>query len=168
MPAKYITIQAKDMIEFLEARAFQRIQLPGTQEIVFARSQKLLQHDDAGQLMWQLPVSIRVYTGIHLSGQQRDKGKDAIRVSVWYKYDNEPRMLGGDKRVHRVEGWRENLDERIHNWMRCIEPFCPLCTAPMLLHKPKAGGKFFHAFYGCIRYSKTGPSCGGTRPYEEK
>lgn len=55
-------------------------------------------------------VHLKVYTGI-VEGQSRGVGKDAIRVcSVNMKYKSGWIKA---KRVHRVEGWRDNLKKRV-------------------------------------------------------
>lgn len=176
MSAKAVTIQAADMIEFLEGRGFRRMQLPDTKEIVFGKRVDLQGggfENSVPSIIWMIPLTIRVYTSIEF-GKSRDKGKDAIRVSVWARNStpvraglmrSEPFMLGGTRRVHRVEGWRDNLANRLDNWMQCIEPLCPLCNAPMVHHKPKIGGKKFTPFYGCVRYYTN--SCRGTRQEEK-
>ncbi len=173
MPVEYVVIQARDIISHLEAQGFHRLLLPDTKEIVMGKAKRLMQVTEDGKPYpdgWVMPLSIRVYTSITLGGQ-REKGKDAIRVAVFALRsvdDNKTNafMLGGDKRVHRVKGWRDNLQDRIDNWMHCIEPFCPECSAPMILHKPEKGANQFTPFYGCIRFRTN--KCRGARPYEEK
>lgn len=174
MPAEYVVIQARDIISHLEVQGFRRLLLPDTKEIVMGKAKRLIQVTEDGQPYpdgWVMPLSIRVYTSITLGGQ-RKKGKDAIRVCVFALQsmdDDETNafMLGGDRRVHRVRGWRDNLQDRIDNWAQCIEPFCPICAAPMSLKKPRANAqRTFTPFYGCVRFHSVG--CKGTRPYEEK
>lgn len=56
-------------------------------------------------------VHLKVYTGI-VEGQSRGVGKDAIRVcSVNVKHGKCGWVKA--KRVHRVEGWRDNLRKRV-------------------------------------------------------
>ena len=55
-------------------------------------------------------ILLRVYTGI-VDGQSRAVGQDAIRVcAVNLKTQ---RGFVKAKRVHRVEGWRDNLKKRV-------------------------------------------------------
>lgn len=43
------------------------------------------------------------------------------------------------------------------------EPWCPLCGARMVLHKPGPGKKTRRAFWGCSEW----PDCEGTREIRE-
>jgi hypothetical protein len=58
-------------------------------------------------------VLVKVYTGIKKdSGQSRKVGKDAIRVCAVRIEKGEFKGFIKAKRVHRVQGWRENLKNR--------------------------------------------------------
>jgi hypothetical protein len=55
-------------------------------------------------------IQLRVYSGI-VDGQSRKVGQDAIRVcAINLKTD---KGFIKAKRVHRVEGWRDNLQKRV-------------------------------------------------------
>jgi hypothetical protein len=159
--ANYYNIQLSEMIRFLEgqARPFQRIDLKdGTMEVVFARRYDRRCSDGV-----IIPLSLRVYTGIELGGQSRQVGKDAIRVCVVARWSNRDYGIGSAKRCNRVEGWRENLQQRIDSWEELAMPYCPVCSAPMIFHKPKPYGRKFTPFWGCMRYSgDPNNTCTGT------
>ncbi len=150
MPA--VTITAEQMDKLLSILNFRTISLPGTKELVYARGFHRLCADG-----FTLQCSQRVYTTIE-NGVSRPLGDDAIHVSVWCVA---PRgdiiMLGGSKRVHRMENWRSNLVDRINQRDEMMKPFCPVCGAPMLLKKPRKAGAW-QPFYGCIRF----PQCTGS------
>lgn len=159
MAATFFNIPASQIIQFLEERSFQRIDLPGTNEVVFGR---VYSHFVEGQ--WAIPLTLRVYTTIEL-GQVRGRGADAIRVLVVAALpDNKIVPIGSTKRVHRVENWKENLAQRLNNWRELLQPECPVCAAPMrLITMRQAQAKALqNQFYGCIRY----PHCRGTRNKE--
>lgn len=165
--ATAVIIQARDMIKFLEDRKFQRIELTGTKEMVFSKGFHidLTNTDAAGNkiIVDTIPLAVRVFTSIALIGRSRDIGKDAIRVVVMARgVDGTPYPIGKDRRVHRVEGWRENLAERLDNIQRQLDPECPECAAPMVARSGANGRKFF----GCIRYHSAG--CRGFRYYSEE
>lgn len=92
--AHYYNISRQEMHSFLSERGFTLIQLPGTMELVYGK--RVDQGDKA--------LSLRVYTGINPSGESRDVGKDAIRVALFVRVGDQVVHVGGDKRVHRVEG----------------------------------------------------------------
>lgn len=119
-----------------------RIQLPGTRELVYSR---LVRPD----------LSQRIYSSIEPGGVSRDKGSDAIRVVlVWRQTQlHEPRIIGVERRVHRVLGWRHNLQTRLLDWQSQFGPQCPCCAAPTVERTSKRG-----KFFGCCRY----PECRGT------
>jgi hypothetical protein len=65
---------------------------------------------------WKVPqrngVVIRVYTSIHKdTSVGRRKGGDAIRVCA--VDTNRDRGLVKSRRVHRTQGWRDNLRSRV-------------------------------------------------------
>jgi len=70
---------------------------------------------------WSIPsldgVVIKVYTSIHKKdGIGRRKGGDAIRVcAVDTKRD---RGLVKSRRVHRTQGWRDNLKSRVMDTLK--------------------------------------------------
>ena len=160
MAANAVTITLAQMDTLLAPQGFVTITVPGTREIVFARGCHVMHADG------KLPLSLRIYTSIE-DGKSRDVGEDAIRVSLWYKTKVlraglttvELVMLGGSKRVHRVENWRTNLAKRIDAWQEIIQEMqaCPRCPAPMRLISPRTG-QTWKAFHSCCRY----PECKGT------
>lgn len=158
MAAHAVTIHLHQMDALLAAEGFRTISLPGTAEVVYAKAYRRVLTDGT-----VLPISLRVYTSI-VGAASRDTGEDAIRVSAWTKLQTDRprqetvRMLGGSKRVHRVENWRANLMKRLETWEEMIQPYCPECGAPMFLKQPKSG-QTWKPFYGCCRY----PDCKGTR-----
>ena len=140
----YQNITKEDMEGFLCPLGFVPMTLQGVRELVYGRIFR-----DNG-----LCVSMRVYTGIEPSGDSRERGKDAIRLELYWRDDKGTvRRLGGSKRVHRVKGWRDNLKSRIDGWRKAIGEPCPSCRSPMVERDGRNG-----AFYGCCRY----PECKGT------
>ena len=139
--ATYTNITQADMEEFLFAQAFKEMSLPGTVELVYGK----IMHKGNDVF------SVRVYTGINPSGQSREVGKDAIRVDVWWR-DGEGHIyrVGTSKRVHRVAGWRKNLQSRLDIWDQSLGQKCGLCGAPMVKRKTQHGG-----FWGCCTYKFT-------------
>jgi len=171
MAAQYTPISQDEMEQFLSTLGFypkpmNTINDPGTgeplippnvQELVYGKRQ-----NSNG-----MPFSIRVYTGINkYGGESREKGKDAIRVEVHYKDESgKPQRLGGSKRVHRTQNWRDNLRQRIVEWEQTIAttkigptPICPVCKEPAVRRKGKNG-----MFWGCRNY----PRCQG-RPSQDR
>jgi len=138
--AEYYNISLQEMEDFLKPQDFLPLDLPNTIETVFAKR--------VGDF------SLRIYTGINPNGNSREKGKDAIRATLWWREndDYQPKIVGNEKRVHRVKGWKKNLQNRIDNWEEMVGPSCNLCGAPTKQRKGKYG-----EFYGCIRY----PACKG-------
>lgn len=167
MAAKYTQIKETDLRKFLEDRGFIEIFLPGTTELVYAKTYK---HFVKG--LWELDISLRVYTSISDS-HARNKGEDAIRVVAvtrrpvphkesrpMHEVSMQIIPIGTSRRVHRVAGWRKNLTQRLDNWEELLQPACPICGAPMRLITMPSGVQF----YGCVRY----PDCKGTRKVENE
>lgn len=119
--------------------------LPGTVELVYG---KQLRHRN-------FFLSLRVYTGINPDGQSREVGADAIRVTLflWVRKDKIVK-LSGDRRVHRVQGWKKNLQDRLDRWLEHFpDQICPECGLPML---PRCRGKEkTPSFLGCAGF----PEC---------
>lgn len=98
--SRYVNIPLPEMQEFLKREKGWR-QETQSREIVFSFPLK-----DTPQ------IEIKVYSGIGVdSNQSRACGKDAIRVCAVHIQKH----LGWIKsaRVYRVEGWRNNLKERV-------------------------------------------------------
>jgi len=144
--AHYKNITAQEMEEFLSSQGFQLMTLPNVVEIVYGKVCR--RHD--------MMYSIRIYTGINPDGNSRDVGRDAIRVEInWKDPTGTVRRCGGSKRVHRVQGWRKNLQNRLDHWYQALGPQCH-CGAPMVLRTQR---KSKHKFWGCSTY----PQCKETK-----
>ena len=139
--AEFYNIPKAEMEEFLQEQGFMEVLIPGTIELVYG---KRISQDD-------LQLTLRVYTGIGPGGHSRDKGKDAIRVGLYLRTKDGQRIvrLGGSKRVHRVKGWKENLQKRLDTW-EMPKHACEKCRMPMIPRKGKNG-----LFLGCSGY----PDC---------
>jgi len=148
MAATYVNVTAAEMRDYLEARGFKQYGKDGVPDV------------PGGEIAWgkvfkygKGHISIRVYSGINKHDHQsRAKGKDAIRVMVFFRdCAGNVRTVGGSKRVHRVENWRGNLQSRIDAWEDTIAHKCPDCGAPMALRKvKKAGPNQGREFYSCL------------------
>lgn len=69
--AEYTDISREEMVDFLAPQGFVELSLPNTKEMVMG---KLVAKD----------VCMRVYTSI-VDDTNRDNGKDAIRVGIFFK-----------------------------------------------------------------------------------
>ena len=138
--AHYTNITLAEMTEFLAGKGFQVIPLK-VNEVVFA---KRLPNPD-----W--PLSLRVYSGI-TGENSKGAGEDAIRCCLFVKEPNgKITMIGGAKRVHRVEGWRKNLAERLEGWKVPTE-VCPQCGLPVVPKRTRDGKR---TFMSCVGF----PNC---------
>ena len=148
--ATYTNVTQKEFTEFIDPQGFKPMTLPGTRELVWGKVFKREPH----------VFSMRIYTGINPDGNSRDVGKDAMRVEIWYRdSEGKPKRVGGSKRVHRVEGWRKNLQARIDGWLETLGPACPECGKPMAERTVKKDGpNKGKKFHGCIDY----PNCNGS------
>jgi len=149
---EYVNVTSEEMGPFLTLRhKFQRMEIDGTTELVYGRL-----YDYNG-----IKVSLRVYTGINPDGNSRAKGKDAIRLVLFVRGpDGKPKIVGLMKRVHRVKGWRKNLENRLETWREMLGPTCPKCSKLMALRSQRKNKK--SKFWGCMNY----PDCNGTRNYD--
>lgn len=136
-----VEVTRSDMHAFLVNQGFQEIQVPGTKERVYS---KLV---DKG-------LCQRVLTSI-VGESSRGVGEDAIRVQLVVKVDGQVKLVGMDKRVHRVEGWRKNLQTRLDRWREQLGPSCPKCGAATVQRRSKRG-----PFWGCCTY----PQCNSIQP----
>jgi hypothetical protein len=128
------------------------VDLRGTRELVYGRI--------VGK-----GLSLRVYssivpdTGDPDGGRSRGLGEDAIRVALVARVgagvNSRVKGVGSDRRVHRVAGWRENLQNRLDNWVELRGPACPVCGGPTMRAKGRTG-----PFWGCANY----PACRGSCP----
>jgi len=149
MAATYCNVTAADMRDYLEPRGFRQYGRDGVPDF-----------GGVGELVWGkvFPfgpghICIRVYSGISKhTMQSREKGADAIRVVVFFR-DTEGTIgkVGGNKRVHRVENWRNNLQNRIDAWEEAIEHKCDKCGSPMAVRTvKKEGPNKGRQFYSCL------------------
>lgn len=140
MSTTYTNVTQADIEEFLGPQ-YKQIRLDRVRELVYAR-----RVDRDG-----MQLSLRVFTGIEPDGISRDVGTDAIRcVLIWRNPKNgETATVATSKRVHRVAGWRRNLQARLDT-LEPDGPRCEKCGAPMVLRTSKRG-----PFYGCAGY----PNC---------
>ena len=144
--ANYTNITAKDMELFLEAQGFRPLTLPGTVELVWGKRCDQTNPKDGSNI----PLSLRVYSGIDPSGNSREVGADAIRVNLFVGLpDGKIAKVCGSKRVHRVINWQKNLQARLDCWKDDLYA-CPECGKPLVVRKGKNGD-----FRGCTGY----PTC---------
>lgn len=141
--ATAVEISRRDMHEFLAAQGFQEIQVAGTKERVYSK------FVDTG-------LCLRVYTSVE-GESSRGVGEDAIRTVLVTKVNGAVKIVGGDKRVHRVEGWRANLQNRLDRWREQLGPACPKCRAATVRKRSRRG-----PFWGCCRY----PDCRTVQPIQ--
>jgi len=137
--AHFYNISLDEMREFLESQGFAQVKPPRTTELVFG---KRVDQEN-------IPLTLRVYTGINPSGHSRPVGKDAIRVVLFMQTpDMKITKLGGSKRVHRVLFWKKNLQDRIDSWLDFMPKHkCTKCGCPMVPRKGKYG-----KFLGCSNW----------------
>ena len=93
---------------------------------------------------------VRVYSSVDKRyNKTRNVGTDAIRVVI---LNAAGYMMRGNKRVNRVETWKENLQKRLDNWIG-VADLCPQCGMPLQNKKGRWGN-----FIGCSAF----PTCGYT------
>lgn len=140
--ARFVTISQRDIHDFLARKGFEPITgLNNTKELVYGK-------------IVAPRICLRVYTSV-VNGRTRANGRDAIRCVLVTRVNNDTKIIGSDRRVHRVEGWRANLDQRLDNWQEQLGPACPRCGTPTIRKKAR---KF--DFWGCCRF----PDCKGSVP----
>tara|TARA_Y100000034_G_C6896007_1_gene413095 strand:- start:2529 stop:3002 length:474 start_codon:yes stop_codon:yes gene_type:complete len=147
-PSKYYNISEQEMDDFMSQNGFQRISVPGTYELVYAK------RVDQGDLA----LSLRVYSGISQSGKSRAVGKDAMRVALfWRRPDGEVVQVGSGPHMKRIQTWAKNLQKRLDNWLDLLpKDNCPKCGSPLTIRKNRNQGT---QFLGCANY----PNCDYTR-----
>lgn len=140
--ATAVEISLRDMDEFLSRQGFSVIpNLPRTREVVYGK-------------VVGANLCLRVYTSIE-GGSSRGVGEDAIRTVLVARVEGEVKLVGSDRRVHRVEGWRKNLQSRLDGWAEQLGPACPKCGLPTVKRRSKRG-----PFWGCSNY----PVCRSVTP----
>lgn len=148
--SKYTAIPEQEMKQFLAGQGFSEIKLPNCREMVMAKIVR----------KGVYPICLRVYTSV-TQGEARDVGEDAIRVALVTKDDQAGILgVGHSRRVYRVEGWKDNLQNRLDKWEENLGPVCPKCGGWMALRKGKNG-----EFWGCTMFKSKG--CKGSASVEE-
>ena len=147
--AQYVMIQRKEMVDFLEGRGFKLLSFDDIQELIYG---KRVRHD----------LSLRIYTSIVEEGA-RGVGSDAIRCTLMYRDPTTKQIypVGKNRHVHRVKGWKKNLDNRINNWEQALGPVCTQCKSLMV---KRHSSKTSNGFWGCITY----PNCKGTKSLDNE
>lgn len=85
-----VEISLRDMDEFLSRQGFSVISnLPHTREVVYGK-------------VVGANLCLRVYTSIE-GESSRGVGEDAIRTVLVARVEGEVKLIGSDRRVHRVE-----------------------------------------------------------------
>jgi hypothetical protein len=150
--ANFYNITEIEMNRFLNPQGFQKIELPNTDEIVFGK-----RIDRNG-----FQISLRVYTGIVPSGNSRKSGDDAIRVNIFMRLNGDIKKVASSKRVHRVEGWMKNLENRIEEVSgKLTYELCSRCGKIMVVREGKSKEKGEpYKFLGCTGY----PICKSSKP----
>lgn len=128
----------------VEKGGFHRMVLPGTIEVVYGKRV----HPE---------LTLRIYSTIQ-DGSAREKGADAIRIGIFWRPSPEvmaqwtgkswPIRVGGDTKVLRVKGWKENLHKRLSAYEDLMPGKCS-CGAPTVYRKPKKS-QTWKAFWGCV------------------
>ena len=156
MPSHYVNITKEDMHDFLFNQGFKIVDTTETSQFVYG---KRIKHP-------KMALTLRVFTAINRDGNSRDVGSDSIQVALMLgipngtyigpddvehiKYD--VKFLGGEKRVHRTQNWRKNLQDRIDACMEQLPKDVCTCGMPMVKRKGQYG-----EFLSCV-------VCRGTRP----
>jgi len=152
--AEFYSVSLEEMDAFLRPMRFQPV------DLTYRRS-------PVKEWVYQRPVPsranhfVRVYTGINRYGQQQNQsrgvGKDAIRVQVIYRDEaGFETLVTQPKRVHRVQGWADNLANRLEEINR-TRPQVAFDSRgkPMTLRKGKTG--WFWGSSDYPRYKETRP-----------
>ena len=95
-------------------------------------------------------LGIRIYSSVDkITGMNRDKGSDAIRVML-LRLDNQM-MLSEPEKVLRTTGWGDRVSEKVKELIGYALKFiCPHCQIIMMKRSGKHG-----VFLGCPNY----PDC---------
>lgn len=145
--SQFYNISRVEMDQFLVGLGFQLMSIPGTTELVYG---KVLRHQD-------FTLSLRVYTAINPSGESRAKGIDAIRLKLYWRFENEPVHVGRTQNCKRVKNWRKNIQAAMDRVLDG-EHFriCPNCHQPLVTREGQFG-----EFWACSTWFKT--KCGGKK-----
>lgn len=136
----YYNITRAEMESFLFPLGFIKLELPDTQELVYAKIVKGKSHD----------VSLRIYTAIDPNGVSRPSGEDAIRVIPFVKFQGQPLKIAKARNVKRIDTWQQNLNKAIDSWDKNLKD-CPACGFPLIERKGPNGN-----FLGCSTWKVTG------------
>jgi hypothetical protein len=138
----YYAISHAEMHGLMTALHFERVEVPGTYEYVYARP---VQGKD---------LEVRIYTSIDSRGEARDVGSDAIRLVIFSPKHN--RGVGSESRVYRTTGWRSNLQKRFGDIWEQAQTGLTKCKCGewMVMREGKHG-----KFLGCVAF----PRCRETR-----
>ena len=139
----YVQVTIQEMEEFLKADKGWTKHQPMGQEIHFDFRKK--------SLLCVGEFVIRVHSSIPSDGVSRDRGKDAIRVSIVVEVDGKDKGIRRFPRVTRQANWRKYLKQRVMEAFSYISSIrgCPQCHSPLALRKAKENNK---EFYGCTRF----------------
>ena len=151
--ADFYSIPLEEMNAFLRSRRFQPVDLT-------YRNRPVLEWVYERPLPRQPNHVVRVYTGINRYGrsqnQSRGAGKDAIRVQVIYKNGDVETLVTQPKRVHRVTGWADNLDNRLTEIAQSLpQVVFDRRGEPMTLRRKN--GKYFWGSRDYPKYKETKP-----------
>jgi hypothetical protein len=151
MSQQYVSITREEFEDTIFYRKngkrneFQQVDLDGVWELVY-------EHPVHGT-----PLVIRVYSSIHVtSGKSRDVGKDAIRITLVDKENDDG--LDKTKRINRVPGWQDRLRKRVlklYNQIKTKDDkefkFCHRCGSIMkTLTTRKEGPNKDKKFLKCV------------------
>lgn len=111
MAAQFTEVTLEDMEKFLK-RGW--------------RALRPKQGTERGELYYDLSLSdhvvIRVWTSIHARQETgAGVGEDAIRIQLFSKTTKRPLMKGKAPIVKRTQGWRNNLQDRIEDYIQAYE-----------------------------------------------
>jgi hypothetical protein len=145
MAATYKNISLTEFDSYLKNLGFAPITVPNCKEAVY------------GKIIGPR-LCLRIFSGI-VGESSRGCGEDAIRTAIVYKDEDGAIVpVGKQKRVHRVEGWKKNLANRIDEATTRTHETCH-CGRPMVVRK---NAKTESEFWGCIGFSSK--KCSGTKP----
>lgn len=136
--ATYVAIPKDEMVAFLTKLGFQPVKIDGTYKLVMAKLVLVGNHK----------LSLRIYTTCS-DDIARGVGVDAIRTKLYFR-DKKGAIhhVASCKRVHRVKGWKKNLQSRIENWTNEVR-VCVSCGLPMIKRKRRTDGS---KFWGCLGF----------------
>lgn len=143
----FYNISRDQMEQFLFPQGFQKLELPGTIELVYG---KIVKHEGH-------KLSLRIFSAINPTGESRKKGSDAIRIQLFWMLDGKPVPVGKAQKCLRVLTWKKNISAAI-DAHAAPENFktCPACGSPLV---QRENGQTGEEFWGCSTWIKT--KCNG-------